>query len=159
AGTDRHEGNPPRRTRPPPPGRRTRGRDRDGGTGHRDRVQQGRGARVEAHAPSAAASPGGEPAPHRLQIRRAPGVTTVRRDRVTVDGHVYEVEVEDSRARPVVARVEGDTFLVDVEPAAVREDLTETAPAVAPAVVPAPILTGPPPPGRTAGDDVLTAPI
>jgi biotin carboxyl carrier protein len=82
----------------------------------------------------------------------------VKRYRVTVDGHTYEVEIDDPRARPVVARIEGDTFLVDVESGDV---LTEPAagPATLPAVVPAPILTGPPSPGRLAGDHLLTAPI
>jgi len=82
----------------------------------------------------------------------------MRRYRLTVDGHVYDVEIDDPRARPVVARVEGDTFLVDVEPGTPREPAEELVPA-APAVVPAPILAGPAAPVRTAGDKVLTAPI
>ena len=82
----------------------------------------------------------------------------MKRYRVTVDGHTYEVEIDDPRARPVVARIEGDTFLVDVESGDVR---TEPAAGTAtlPAVVPAPILAGPPSPGRFAGDHLLTAPI
>jgi biotin carboxyl carrier protein len=84
----------------------------------------------------------------------------MKRYRVTVDGHTYDVEVEDPRARPVVARIEGDTFLVEVESGAVRDAPASNGLATAaPAVVPAPILTGPPPPGRAAGDHLLTAPI
>ena len=81
----------------------------------------------------------------------------MRRYRVTVDGHPYEVEIEDPRAQPVVARIEGDTFLVDVTSIEAR---TAPAPgATAPVVVPAPILASPPDPGKAAGDNVLTAPI
>jgi glutaconyl-CoA decarboxylase len=80
----------------------------------------------------------------------------MKRFRVTVDGHVYDVEVDDARARPVVARIEGDTFLVDVESGDVRPI---AAPDPVPTVVPAPILAAPPSPGRVAADKVLTAPI
>jgi glutaconyl-CoA/methylmalonyl-CoA decarboxylase subunit gamma len=82
----------------------------------------------------------------------------MRRYRVTVDGHVYDVEVDDPRVRPVVARIEGDTFLVDVE-AGVPREIPEDAQPAAATVVPAPILAGPAAPVRTAGDKVLTAPI
>ena len=80
----------------------------------------------------------------------------MKRFLVTVDGHTYEVEVDDARARPVVARIEGDTFLVEVESGDVRA--TAAADPV-PTVVPAPILAAPPSPGRVAADKVLTAPI
>jgi biotin carboxyl carrier protein len=73
----------------------------------------------------------------------------MRRYRVTIDGHTYDVQVEDPRARPVIARVEGDTFLVDVEAATVR-DLPSPASA---AVVPAPILT------TQGAEQVIAAPI
>jgi len=82
----------------------------------------------------------------------------MKRFRITVDGHTYEVEIDDPRARPVVARIEGDTFLVDIESADPRAAAASGAGAVA-AVVPAPILAGPPTPGRAAGDHLLTAPI
>ena len=82
----------------------------------------------------------------------------MKRYLVTVDGHTYEVEIDDPRARPVAARIEGDTFLVDVESVAARTELGSGTPTV-PAVVPAPILAGPPSPGRLAGDHLLTAPI
>jgi biotin carboxyl carrier protein len=84
----------------------------------------------------------------------------MKRYRVTVEGRTYDVEVEDARARPVVARVEGDTFLVDVESGATRDAANAASSSTAPPpVVPAPILTGPPPPGQAAGDRILTAPI
>lgn len=73
----------------------------------------------------------------------------MRRYRITVDGHTYDVQIEDPRARPVVARIEGDTFLVDVDSAIVRD---APMPAEA-AVVPAPILT------TSASDQVIAAPI
>jgi glutaconyl-CoA/methylmalonyl-CoA decarboxylase subunit gamma len=73
----------------------------------------------------------------------------MRRYRITIDGHTYDVQVEDPRARPVVARVDGDTFLVDVESALVRD---MPAPGSA-AVVPAPILT------TQGADQVIAAPI
>jgi biotin carboxyl carrier protein len=82
----------------------------------------------------------------------------MKRYRVTVDGHTYEVEIDDPRARPVAARIEGDTFLVDVESADARTEQA-TGTSTVPAVVPAPILAGPPSPGRLAGDHLLTAPI
>ena len=81
----------------------------------------------------------------------------MKRFRVTVDGHTYEIEIDDARARPVVARIEGDTFLVDIESGEPRHEGGGAAPV--PAVVPAPILASPPAPGRAAGDRLLTAPI
>ena len=73
----------------------------------------------------------------------------MKRYRVTVDGHTYTVEVEDPRARPVVARVEGATFVVDVESG-------DPLPAPAPPVPPAAFA----PPARLVPlADVMTAPI
>lgn len=40
------------------------------------------------------------------------------RYRVTIDGRVYDVDVDDPRARPVTARLSGTAYSVDVEPAA-----------------------------------------
>ena len=51
----------------------------------------------------------------------------MKRYRVTVDGETYEVEVEDARVRPVVARIGDETFLVDVE----ADGTAERAPAAA----------------------------
>lgn len=83
----------------------------------------------------------------------------MRRYRVTIEGHAYEVEVDDPRARPVIARVAGETFAVDVAsdaPALGSSGVSPAAPP-APAVVPAPA----PSPSRssTGGDNVLRAPI
>ena len=39
------------------------------------------------------------------------------RYRVTIDGRVYDVDVDDPRARPVTARLSGTAYSVDVEPA------------------------------------------
>ena len=82
----------------------------------------------------------------------------MKRFRITVDGHTYEVEIDDPRARPVVARIEGDTFLVDIESVDPRSAAAAGGGPVA-AVVPVPILAAPPTPGRAAGDHLLTAPI
>lgn len=39
------------------------------------------------------------------------------RYRVTIDGRVYDVDIDDPRARPVTARLSGTAYSVDVEPA------------------------------------------
>ena len=41
----------------------------------------------------------------------------VTRYRVTIDGRIYDVEIDDPRARPVTARVSGAAYSVDIEPA------------------------------------------
>ena len=64
----------------------------------------------------------------------------MRRYRVTVDGRTYEVEIDDPGARPVVARIEGHTFVVDVESGRLGEAPPSIGSGV-PSVVPAPILT------------------
>ena len=38
------------------------------------------------------------------------------RYRVTIDGRVYDVDIDDPRARPVTARLSGTAYSVDVEP-------------------------------------------
>ena len=38
------------------------------------------------------------------------------RYRVTIDGRIYDVEVDDPRARPVTARIAGTAYAVDVDP-------------------------------------------
>ena len=45
----------------------------------------------------------------------------MKRYRVTIDGRVYEVEIDDPRARPVIARVSGVEYAVDVHPARTDE--------------------------------------
>ena len=38
------------------------------------------------------------------------------RYRVTIDGRVYDVDIDDPRAKPVTARLSGTAYSVDVEP-------------------------------------------
>jgi biotin carboxyl carrier protein len=40
----------------------------------------------------------------------------VKRYRVTIDGRIYDVDIDDPTARPVTARISGVAFSVDVEP-------------------------------------------
>ncbi len=40
----------------------------------------------------------------------------MKRYRVTIDGRIYDVEIDDPNARPVTARLSGVAFSVDVEP-------------------------------------------
>lgn len=70
------------------------------------------------------------------------------RYRVTVDGRVYDVEVDDPRADPVTARVAGTAYAVNVEPA--RETPADT-PAAAP--------SEPPPAAPDAPPRTLSAPM
>ena len=79
----------------------------------------------------------------------------MKRYRVTIDGRTYEVEVDDPRARPVIARIENNTFLVDVESGSVRD--TPASAATAPALPGMPAVPGPQ--AKPAGEHVLTAPI
>ena len=51
------------------------------------------------------------------------------RYRVTIDGRVYDVDIDDPRARPVTARLSGTAYSVDVEPTH-----SDAAPEAAPAV-------------------------
>ncbi len=46
--------------------------------------------------------------------RTAEDVQIVRRFRVTIDGREYDVEIDDPSARPVIARVSGEVFRVQV---------------------------------------------
>lgn len=54
----------------------------------------------------------------------------MKRYQITIEGHTYEVEVDDPRARPVCARVDGVTFLVDPQPAAPPGDVPGAAAAI-----------------------------
>ena len=84
----------------------------------------------------------------------------MKRYRVTIEGRIYDVEIDDPKARPVTARLSGVAFSVDVEPA--RSDtadaVEETAPAADVASPPAPV---PAPTTETAvdGPQGMTAPI
>src|SRR5437870_5624080 len=55
----------------------------------------------------------------------------MKRYRITVGGETYDVEVEDARVRPVVARIGDETFLVDVDAEGTSERQPTTAPAQA----------------------------
>ena len=44
------------------------------------------------------------------------GLQSVKRYRVTIDGRIYDVEIDDPNARPVTARLSGVAYSVDVEP-------------------------------------------
>ena len=79
----------------------------------------------------------------------------MKRYRVTIDGRTYEVEIVDPRARPVIARIEHDTFVVDIESGSVRDIPTPPPPASMLPGIPA--VPGPQP--KPVGDHVLTAPI
>jgi len=54
--------------------------------------------------------------------------------RVTIDGRVYDVEIDDPRARPVTARLSGTAYSVDIEagqPVSVESE-SKTVPATTP---------------------------
>lgn len=95
--------------------------------------------------------------------RPAAGAETLKRYRVTIDGQTYEVEVDDPRARPVIARVGGKVFRVDVESRAApgRSSAQQPAPADRPATASGP--SGMPGsisvPSLAPGQKALTAPI
>ena len=82
----------------------------------------------------------------------------MNRYRVTVDGRIYDVEIDDPHARPVTARLAGFSFSDDVEPAREEDDGTDdTTPALpepsGPATPPAVADTG------VGGPQAMTAPI
>jgi biotin carboxyl carrier protein len=83
----------------------------------------------------------------------------VKRYRVTVDGRTYEVEIDDPRARPMMARVHGQVFRVEVESEGVRGVSAAPAPTPSPAV--RPTASSSPDPAAVAGEgqQLLTAPI
>ena len=78
----------------------------------------------------------------------------MKRYRVTVGGETYEVEVEDARVRPVVARIGDETFLVDVE----ADGSPERAPTAAPSQAAKPARAAAPAHVQR-GNDTLPAPI
>ena len=87
------------------------------------------------------------------------------RYRVTIDGRVYDVDIDDARARPVTARLSGTAYSVDVEPTRSPDELEVTpvaAPGDAPAAPEAPAPDVPTPGPAAAADDAprtMTAPI
>ena len=92
----------------------------------------------------------------------------MKRYRVTIDGRVYEVEIDDPRARPVVARISGVEYAVDVQ-AARTDEAGQTHPAGDAAGAPAPSALPAEPDGpspetavgepRDAVPQTMTAPI
>ena len=70
----------------------------------------------------------------------------MKRYRVTIDGRVYEVEIDDPRARPVTARLSGVAYSVDVQPVR-TDDAVAVHPADGPDGVPAPTSSVPEPAG------------
>ena len=86
------------------------------------------------------------------------------RYRVTIDGRVYDVDIDDPRARPVTARLSGTAYSVDVEPThsgsapgtpvAEPESLPDDEPTT-PLLFPA----GPSPGADADGPRTMTAPI
>jgi len=78
----------------------------------------------------------------------------MKRYRVNIGGETYDVEVEDARVRPVVARIGDETFLVDVEADGNVDRQLSTAPAAA---TKAQRVTPPMPAQR--GKDTLPAPL
>ncbi len=77
----------------------------------------------------------------------------MKRYRIIVGGATYDVEVEDARVRPVVARIGDETFLVDVD-AEGSGERQSTTPVQASKP---PRATAPPPTQR--GKDTFSAPI
>ena len=87
------------------------------------------------------------------------------RYRVTIDGRVYDVDIDDPRARPVTARLSGTAYSVDVEPTRSGADPGPAPPAEvesAPADEPTTPLLFPSGPSVEEGGDAprtMTAPI
>ncbi len=86
------------------------------------------------------------------------------RYRVTIDGRVYDVDIDDPRARPVTARLSGTAYSVDVEPT--RSAADRETPAIdtepAPPDEPTTPLLFPSEPSPEAGGDgprTMTAPM
>ena len=46
----------------------------------------------------------------------------MKRYRVTIDGRIYDIEIDDPNARPVTARLSGVAYSVDVEPDPAPDD-------------------------------------
>ena len=86
------------------------------------------------------------------------------RYRVTIDGRLYDVDIDDPRARPVTARLSGTAYSVDVEPTrghAAPEAIGTSDSDPAPADEPSPPLFPSEPSPEAEGDAprTMTAPI
>ena len=89
----------------------------------------------------------------------------MKRYRVTIDGRIYDVEIDDPHARPVTARLSGVAYSVDVEPDRVVDDTSPRRepdtdgprPDRQPAPPTAPVESGDDP--VVAGPRAMTAPI
>ena len=86
------------------------------------------------------------------------------RYRVTIDGRVYDVDIDDPRARPVTARLSGTAYSVDVEPtrSAAAAETTAAGAEPQPSDEPTTPLLFPAEPSAEAGGDAprtMTAPI
>lgn len=86
------------------------------------------------------------------------------RYRVTIDGRVYDVDIDDPRARPVTARLSGTAYSVDVEPTR-RDAAQEAAPVAEPESEPpdepsaAPLFPSESVPENGGAPRTMTAPI
>ena len=78
--------------------------------------------------------------------------------RITIDGRIYEVQIDDPLARPVTARLSGVAFSVDVETVRPATEAESDQPGASEAVPPG---DGTPPETGAAvtGQQSLTAPI
>jgi biotin carboxyl carrier protein len=88
----------------------------------------------------------------------------VTRYRVTIDGRVYDVDIDDPRARPVTARLSGTAYSVDVEPthsAPAADGAAADAESAPPDEPSTPLLfpSGPSPETDSEGPRTMTAPI
>ena len=88
----------------------------------------------------------------------------MRRYRVTIDGRIYDVEIDDPNARPVTARLSGAAFSVDVEPERGGDarptheagaDTPASGDVLQPPTAPAELAVGP----LVTGPRAMTAPI
>lgn len=83
----------------------------------------------------------------------------MRRYRITIEGRTYEVEIEDPRARPVIARVGDDVFLVDVDSGTIGAERAPAPSGTAPARPVSPLAPQPLIVAGVAPPQALTAPI
>ena len=92
------------------------------------------------------------------------GLQGVRRYRVTIDGRIYDVEIDDPNARPVTARLSGVAYSVDVDPERLgdispQQEARDDRPASGAVPAPPTAPTEPTADPRGAGPRAITAPI